>query len=40
MNNLQSLENKLDLTDVFDNVTILFADISGFTAYSNYVKKP
>ena len=40
MKNRMSLENKLELTDIFHNVTILFADISGFTAYSNHVKKP
>lgn len=35
MSSIGSLNNKLELTDSFDNVTILFADISGFTAYSN-----
>lgn len=35
LKNSNSLENKLELTDEFENVTILFADISGFTEYSN-----
>lgn len=30
----------MELTDHFDNVTILFADISGFTEYSNKVNSP
>jgi class 3 adenylate cyclase len=29
--------NKLDLTDEFDDVTLLFADIAGFTKYSSSV---
>lgn len=40
MSSIGSLNNKLELTDQFDNVTILFADISGFTAYSNQVQSP
>jgi len=32
------MQNKYELTDEFENVTLLFADISGFTAYSNYAK--
>jgi class 3 adenylate cyclase len=31
----QSIENKLELTDRFECSTILFADIKGFTSYSN-----
>ena len=33
-----NLYDKLDLTDEFDDVTILFADIKGFTAFSNSVQ--
>lgn len=33
-----SVTNKLELTDYFENVTILFADIAGFTKYSSSVK--
>ena len=33
-----SLTNKLELTDTFQNVTILFADIAGFTKYSSSVR--
>jgi class 3 adenylate cyclase len=29
------LENKRDMTDYFENVTLLYADIKGFTEYSN-----
>jgi phospholipid-translocating ATPase len=32
-----SLNDKMDLTDEFEEVTILFADIKGFTNYSNSV---
>lgn len=32
-----SIINKTELTDVFDNVTLLFADIAGFTSYSSSV---
>lgn len=31
----QNIENKLELTDRFEGATILFADIKGFTSYSN-----
>ena len=31
----QNVENRLQLTDKFENATMLFADIKGFTAYSN-----
>jgi phospholipid-translocating ATPase len=31
----QNIENKLELTDQFEGATILFADIKGFTSYSN-----
>lgn len=31
----QNTENRLELTDKFENATMLFADIKGFTAYSN-----
>lgn len=27
--------NNMELTDTFHNVTLLYADIAGFTAYSN-----
>ena len=30
--------NKVQLTDVFNDVTLLFADIAGFTKYSSGVK--
>ena len=40
MKNRKSLENKLDLTDIFHDVTILFADIKGFTEFSKLVKDP
>jgi len=30
----------MELSDSFNDVTILFTDISGFTAYSNKVKSP
>ena len=32
-----SIINKTELTDEFDNVTLLFADIAGFTSYSSSV---
>jgi phospholipid-translocating ATPase len=31
----QNIENRLELTDQFERATLLFADIKGFTAYSN-----
>lgn len=31
----QNIENKLELTERFEGATILFADIKGFTSYSN-----
>lgn len=31
----QNSENRLELTDRFEKVTILFADIKGFTSFSN-----
>jgi len=34
---LRNPHEKLNLTDKFDNVTILFADIAGFTKYSSTV---
>ena len=33
-----NLDNQLDLTDEFKDVTILYADIAGFTSYSKSVK--
>ena len=33
-----SVTNKIELTDNFENVTILFADIAGFTKYSSSVR--
>ncbi len=30
--------NKLELSDEFEDVTILFADIAGFTKYSSSVE--
>lgn len=33
-----SIFNKQDLTDEFQEVTLLFADIKGFTEYSNTQK--
>ena len=36
MKNTNAL-SKFDLTDEFDDVTLLFADISGFTKYSSSV---
>lgn len=32
-----SIENKQELTDIFDDVTLMFADIAGFTKYSGSV---
>lgn len=32
-----NIENRLELTDHFNDVTILFADIAGFTKYSSSV---
>ncbi len=32
-----NIENRLELTDHFEDVTILFADIAGFTKYSSAV---
>lgn len=31
----QNLSNKIELTDVIEDATLLFADIKGFTSYSN-----
>ena len=31
----QDIGNRLELTDKFENATMLFADIKGFTAFSN-----
>ena len=31
----QDIENRLQLTDKFENATMLFADIKGYTAFSN-----
>ena len=31
----QNSENRLELTDRFEKVTMLFADIKGFTSFSN-----
>ena len=31
----QNIENRLELTDKFEGATMLFADIKGFTAFSN-----
>ena len=33
-----NINNKLELTDYIDDVTLLFADIAGFTKYSASVK--
>jgi len=33
-----SVNNKIELTDLFHEVTLLFADIAGFTKYSSSVK--
>ena len=33
-----NLDTQLDLTDEFKDVTILFADIAGFTSYSKSVR--
>lgn len=33
-----SVTNKIGLTDFFENVTLLFADIAGFTKYSSSVR--
>ena len=33
-----NIENRLELTDHFSDVTILFADIAGFTKYSSSVQ--
>lgn len=30
-----NIENKLELTDYFEGTTMLYADIKGFTSYSN-----
>lgn len=35
-----NLENRLALVDEFEMVSILFADIKGFTEYSNHVRNP
>jgi class 3 adenylate cyclase len=35
MKNSGRLENKREMSDYFENVTLLFADIKGFTNYSN-----
>ena len=34
-----SLEDKTDLTDSFEDVSILFTDISGFTKYCDSHKE-
>lgn len=31
LKNSNTLQNKLEMTDYFENVTLLFADIKGFT---------
>ena len=33
-----NLNDRIELTDQFDEVTLLFADIKGFTNYSNSVQ--
>ena len=40
MRNQGSFNNKKELTDEFEDVTILFADIKGFTEFSDKVVDP